>query len=130
MFLDPKTKFLIVDDALSMRATIKRMLMGMGFSDFLEAEDGNTAWKVLRENEGVGFILSDWNMAGGNGIDFLKKVRADEKYKDLPFMMITANSEQEDIVTMLQAGVNNYIIKPFTPEDLSGKLERIAQKLA
>ena len=124
MAIDYNMKVLIVDDFATMRRIVKNILTQIGFKNFIEADDGSTAWEILQKEQ-VDLILSDWNMPKMTGIELLKKVRADERFKDLPFLMITAEAQKENIVEAVKARVSNYIVKPFTPETLSEKIEKI-----
>jgi len=109
----PDTKFLVVDDYLSMRRMVKSVLNDLGYSNVTEADDGSTA------------LITDWNMPGMAGLDLLKAVRANERLAKLPVLMVTAEAKREQIVEAVQAGVNGYIIKPFTAEVLKEKLAKI-----
>ncbi|MEF3168270.1 MAG: chemotaxis response regulator CheY [Deltaproteobacteria bacterium] len=124
MAFDTNMKILIVDDFATMRRIVKNILTQLGFKNFIEAEDGTIAWDVLQK-EKVDFIVSDWNMPTMTGIELLKKVRADERFKDLPFIMVTAEAQKENIIEAVKARVSNYIVKPFTPETLSEKIQKI-----
>lgn len=124
MAIDYDMKVLIVDDFATMRRIVKNILTQIGFKNFIEADDGSTAWEILQK-ERVDLILADWNMPKMTGIELLKKVRADERFKDLPFLMVTAEAQKENIVEAVKARVSNYIVKPFTPETLSEKIEKI-----
>ncbi len=124
MAIDYNMRVLIVDDFATMRRIVKNILSQLGFKNFIEADDGSTAWEILQK-EPVDFIVSDWNMPKMAGIDLLKKVRADDRFKDLPFLMVTAEAQKENIVEAVKARVSNYIVKPFTPETLSEKIEKI-----
>lgn len=122
-------KILVIDDMSTMRRLIKKMLTEMGFTNISEADDGATAWPMieiaLKENESFEFIISDWNMPLVSGIDLLRSIRATPGLQRLPFLMITAEGDQENVVTAVQAGVSNFILKPFTPEILKEKIESI-----
>ncbi len=124
MAIDPGMKILIVDDFATMRRIVKNILTQLGFKQFIEADDGAAAWDILQK-EKVDFIVSDWNMPNMTGIELLKKVRADERFQELPFLMVTAEAQKENIVEAVKARVSNYIVKPFTPETLSEKIEKI-----
>ena len=124
MGFDTSLKVLVVDDFATMRRIVKGVLKQLGFNNIIEAEDGDQALKQLHK-EKVGLIVSDWNMPNMTGLDLLKAVRADEKLKDTPFLMVTAEGQKENVVQAVQAGVSNYIVKPFTPETFSAKLEKI-----
>ncbi len=124
MGIDTSIKVLVVDDFATMRRIVKGVLKQLGFSEIIEAEDGDIAFKELKK-EKVGLIVSDWNMPNMSGLDLLKAVKGDDKLKDIPFLMVTAEGQKENVVQAVQAGVNNYIVKPFTPETFSAKLEKI-----
>ncbi len=124
MAINHDIKILIVDDFATMRRIIKNILTQLGFKNFIEADDGSVAWEILQK-EKVDFIVSDWNMPKMPGIELLKKVRADERLKDIPFLMVTAEAQKENIIEAVKAKVSNYIVKPFTPETLSEKIEKI-----
>ncbi len=86
----------------------------------VDADDGSTAWEILNKDK-IDFIISDWNMPKMSGIELLRKVRASEEFADLPFLMVTAEGQQENVIEAVQAGVSNYIVKPFTPETFEQK---------
>ena len=111
-----------------MRKMVKRALNTMGFTILEEAEDGEEAWAKLNANPDIGFIISDWNMAPGTGVEFLRRVRADQRFKNLPFILLTAEGEASQIKEALQAGVDSYILKPFTVESLKEKFELTYKK--
>ena len=115
---------LIVDDFQTMRRIILTALTQIGFTKFLEAENGEVALNMLRSKR-VDFIVSDWNMPQMMGIDLLKAVRGDEKLKTIPFLMVTAESQKENILEAVKAGVTNYIVKPFNRDTLEQKLGAI-----
>ncbi|OIQ51737.1 Chemotaxis protein CheY [Pseudodesulfovibrio hydrargyri] len=117
-------RVLVVDDFSTMRKIIKNILRQLGFNNIVEADDGSTAWEVLNKDN-IDFIVSDWNMPTMSGIDLLRKVRASEEYADIPFLMVTAEAQQENIIEAVQAKVSNYIVKPFTPETLGQKIDKI-----
>lgn len=129
MAFNPKQKILIVDDMSTMRKIIKNMLTKMGCNDLTEAEDGEPAWKMIQEAHEAGqpfeFIVSDWNMPQMNGLDLLKHIREDERFKTLPFLMITAEAEQSNVVIAVKAGVSNFIVKPFAITTLKEKIDKI-----
>lgn len=122
-------KVLIVDDMSTMRKIIKNMLSQIGFTNLTEADDGATAWPMIQnaiENKvPYDFIVSDWNMPQMSGLDLLKKVRETEGLEKLPFLMITAEAEQGNVVIAVKAGVSNFIVKPFSPQVLKEKIEKI-----
>jgi two-component system chemotaxis response regulator CheY len=120
----PETKFLVVDDYLSMRRMVKSVLNDLGYSNVTEADDGSTALPLLRDGQ-FDFLITDWNMPGMPGLELLKAVRANARLAKLPVLMVTAEAKREQIVEAVQAGVNGYIIKPFTAEVLKEKLAKI-----
>jgi two-component system chemotaxis response regulator CheY len=117
-------KILVVDDFQTMRRIIKNYLRQLGFNNVEEAEDGDVALEKLKESE-FDFVITDWNMPKMTGIDLLKKIRAANNFKTIPVLIITAEAEKENVVQAAQAGVNDYIVKPFTPEVLQTKIEKI-----
>jgi two-component system chemotaxis response regulator CheY len=120
-------KVLVVDDFSTMRRIIKNILKQIGFENVEEAEEGSQAFEKLKQG-GYGFIITDWNMPVMDGMALMKKVRSDPDLKDLPILMVTAESEKEKVVEAIQAGVNNYIVKPFTAEVLKEKMDKIFEK--
>ena len=124
---DQNMKILIVDDFATMRKVIRNLLRQIGYQNVLEAEDGVDALKELRSQK-IEFIISDWNMPNMSGIELLRAVRADSELRDLPFLMVTAESLKENVVEAVKAGVSNYIVKPFTAEVLSEKIKKILEK--
>ncbi len=129
MPLKSDMKILVVDDMATMRKIIKNMLGQIGFTNITQADDGATAWPMIEEARNAGepyeFIVSDWNMPQMSGLDLLKKIRADENYKHLPFLMITAEAEQGNVVIAVKAGVSNFIVKPFSAQVLKEKISKI-----
>lgn len=121
-------KILIVDDFSTMRRIVKNLLRDLGFNNTVEADDGLTAIPILKKG-GIDFVVTDWNMPGMQGIDLLKHIRADADSKHLPVLMITAEAKREQIVEAAQAGVNGYIVKPFTAATLKEKLNKIFERL-
>lgn len=117
-------KFLIVDDFSTMRRIVIGLIKECGFKDIKEAEDGDVALNMLRR-EHFDFVVTDWNMPRMQGIDLLKEIRKDEKLKDLPVLMVTAEAKKENIIMAAQSGADGYIVKPFTKATLYEKLERI-----
>ncbi|MCI4453811.1 MAG: chemotaxis response regulator CheY [Thermodesulfobacterium sp.] len=122
--MDPNIKILIVDDFSTMRKIIRNILTQLGFKNILEADDGTTALEILKK-EKVDLIISDWNMPKMSGLELLKAVRSDENLKDIPFVMVTAEAQKENILEAIKYKVNQYIVKPFTPETLKEKLEKV-----
>lgn len=125
MAIDYSMKVLVVDDFATMRRIIKNILRQIGFTNIVEADDGTTAWESLNKDDSIQFIVSDWNMPQMTGIELLRKVRASEEFADIPFLMVTAEAQQENIIEAVQAKVSNYIVKPFTPDTLSQKINKI-----
>jgi two-component system, chemotaxis family, chemotaxis protein CheY len=117
-------KFLIVDDFSTMRRIIKNLLNDLGYANVTEADDGNTALPLLQQGN-FDFLITDWNMPGMPGLDLLKAVRADARLSGMPVLMLTAESKREQIVEAAQAGVNGYVIKPFTAVTLKEKIDNI-----
>ncbi len=118
-------KLLVVDDSSTMRRIIKNTLARLGYKDILEGEDGVQGWDVLNENPDMGMLITDWNMPEMNGLELVKKVRADDRFRDLPIIMVTTEGGKAEVITALKAGVNNYIVKPFTPQVLKEKLAAV-----
>lgn len=125
MTIPRELKILVVDDFPTMRKIVKGVLKQIGFNDIVEAEDGSQALEILRANSRIEFVVSDWNMPVMTGIELLKAVRSDPKIKHLPFLMVTAEAEKENIVEAVKAGVSNYIVKPFNATTMREKLEKI-----
>ena len=117
-------KFLVVDDFSTMRRIVKGLLQELGYADITEADDGNTALPLLK-NGAFDFLITDWNMPGMAGLDLLKAVRANDRLKKLPVLMLTAEAKREQIVEAAQAGVSGYVIKPFTAVTLKEKIDKI-----
>ena len=124
MAVNTNMRVLIVYDFSTMRRIIKNILRQLGFNNIIEADDGTAAWEILAKDQ-VEFIISDWNMPQMTGIELLRKVRASEEFGDLPFLMVTAEAQQENIIEAVQAKVSNYIVKPFTAETLGQKINKI-----
>ena len=116
--------FLVVDDFSTMRRIIKNLLHDLGYANVIEADDGTTALPLLKEGN-VDFLITDWNMPGMPGLELLKQVRADARLAKLPVLMLTAEAKREQIVEAAQAGVNGYVIKPFTAVTLKEKIDKI-----
>jgi two-component system, chemotaxis family, chemotaxis protein CheY len=117
-------KILVVDDFQTMRRIIRNYLRQLGFNNVEEAEDGDVALAKLNEAP-FDFVITDWNMPKMTGIDLLKAIRSQNNFRNIPVLIITAEAEKENVVQAAQAGVNDYIVKPFTPEVLQAKIERI-----
>jgi two-component system, chemotaxis family, chemotaxis protein CheY len=125
---DLKTRILVIDDMLTMRKVVSKILRDIGFTDISEAPDGAKAWESINAGPKFGLIISDWNMPNLSGLELLRKVRADEKYKGTPFLLVTAEAEQHQVVEAVKAGVDQYVVKPFTKAQLEAKLEMVAKK--
>jgi two-component system chemotaxis response regulator CheY len=121
-------KILIVDDFSTMRRIIKNLLRDLGFTNTAEADDGITALPMLQSGA-FDFLVTDWNMPGMSGIDLLRQVRADERLRHLPVLMVTAEAKREQIIEAAQAGVNGYVVKPFTAQALKEKIEKIFERV-
>ena len=117
-------KFLVVDDSLTMRRIVVNALKSIGYETIIEAADGKEAFAKL-QSESADFVISDWNMPEMNGLELVKAIRASSGFSDLPVLMVTTRGNKEDVIEAMQARVNNYIIKPFTPQALKEKLDQI-----
>ena len=126
--LDKNMKVLVVDDFSTMRRIVKNLLRDLGFTNISEADDGSTALPMLKEGS-FDFVVTDWNMPGMHGIDLLKAIRADSNLSHIPVLLITAEAKKEQIVMAAQAGVNGYIVKPFTAATLNAKIDKIFERL-
>lgn len=126
--MDKNMKILVVDDFSTMRRIIKNLLKDLGFVNIQEADDGSTALPMLQQGD-FDFVVTDWNMPGMQGIDLLRAIRADANLKHIPVLMVTAEAKKEQIVAAAQAGVNGYVIKPFTAATLKEKLAKIFDRL-
>ena len=122
--MDLAMDVLVVDDFATMRRILKNILRQIGFTNISEADDGKDALTMLKKKK-FDLILCDWNMPEMPGIELLRQVRADDGLKDIPFVMITAEAKKENILAAVQAGVSNYVVKPFTAEIISEKLEKV-----
>lgn len=119
---------LVVDDFSTMRRIVKNVLRELGFNNLKEAEDGAPALQILKTTK-IDFVVTDWNMPGMNGLDLLKAIRADEKLKTIPVLMVTAEAKREQIIEAAQAGVNGYVVKPFTAQTLKVKMEKVFERI-
>lgn len=122
--MDPNMEVLIVDDFATMRRILKNILVQIGFTNIYEADNGKNALKILK-NQKIDLIMCDWNMPEMTGLDLLTAVRSDDALKQIPFVMVTAEAQKENIIQAVQAGVNNYVVKPFTTETITQKLEKV-----
>ena len=127
--LTPESKILVVDDFSTMRRIVKVTLKQLGYTHLFEAEGGEEAQGLLKENQ-FDLVVCDWNMPGMSGIDLLRWMRGSDAHKKIPFLMVTAEAKRENIVEAIQAGVSNYVVKPFTKQVLAEKIQNIAKKEA
>ena len=125
---DPNMRILVVDDFSTMRRIVKSIVKQLGFNNIDEAEDGKQALDMLKAGN-YGFVVSDWNMPNMNGVELLRAIRSTPELKDIPVLMVTAETEKQIVVEAIQAGVNNYIVKPFTPQIFEEKMNKIFEKL-
>jgi len=126
----PDTHVLVVDDMLTMRKLVTKTCKDLGFTKITDAADGALAWTAIQNAETpIGLIISDWNMPNTSGLDLLKRVRADSRFGKTPFIMVTAEAEQHQIMEAVKAGVSNYVVKPFTADTLKDKLEAVYKKM-
>ena len=121
---DPNMKILVVDDMVTMRRIVKNILRQLGFSNIDEAENGQEALQKLRSDT-FGCVVADWNMPVMTGIDMLRAIKADEKLKAIPVLIVTGKAQQSNLVEAVQAGASDYIVKPFTVETMQEKLTNI-----
>lgn len=126
--MDLQIKILVVDDFATMRKVVRNLLKQVGYENIVEAEDGVMALKALKSQK-IGLIISDWNMPNMTGLELLKSVRSDEDLKATPFLMVTAEALQDNVIAAVKAGVSNYIVKPFTAETLNEKISKILDKI-
>ena len=118
-------KVLVVDDSSTMRRIIVNTLARLGYKDVVQGADGVEAWEAMQTNPDIGVVITDWNMPNMNGLELVKKIRAEDKYVDVPIIMVTTEGGKAEVITALKAGVNNYIVKPFTPQVLKEKLQAV-----
>ncbi len=123
--VDTTMKVLVVDDFATMRRIVKNILTQLGFTNIVEADDGSTAIEVLKADNSVDMVISDWNMPKMTGLELLKAVRSDPELANMPFIMVTAEAQQENIIQAVKAKVSQYIVKPFTAETLGEKIDKI-----
>ncbi len=127
--MDKNMKILVVDDFSTMRRIIKNLLRDLGFNNISEADDGQTALPMLKTGK-FDFLVTDWNMPGMDGLTLLKSVRASDELSKMPVLMVTAEAKREQIVVAAEAGVNGYVVKPFTASTLKEKIDKIFSRLA
>ena len=121
-------KFLIVDDSPTMRRIVFNTLKRLGYNDIEEAEHGAEGFEKLKSVEGINFVVTDWNMPVMDGLQFVQQIRATPEFCKLPILMVTTRSVKDDIIEAMKCGVNNYVVKPFTPEVLKQKIDLILSK--
>ncbi|MEW6426829.1 MAG: response regulator [Thermodesulfobacteriota bacterium] len=124
MAADKDMRILVVDDFATMRRIVKNILTQLGFKNIIEADDGTTALKVLQESK-IDLIISDWNMPKMTGLELLKRVRAEAAWTKIPFIMVTAEAQQDNIILAVKARVSQYIVKPFTADTLGEKINKV-----
>jgi two-component system chemotaxis response regulator CheY len=122
--MDLNMKVLIVDDFATMRRILRNVLKQVGFKNMIEADDGKTALKELKKGN-FDLILCDWNMPEMSGLELLNIVRSDDELKNIPFVMVTAEAQKDNIVEAVKAGVSNYVVKPFTAEKINEILQKV-----
>jgi two-component system chemotaxis response regulator CheY len=128
MVLKKDIKILVVDDFSTMRRIIKNLLKELGLTNVVEADDGATALPILKQG-GIEFLITDWNMPNMTGIELIKHVRSDPNLSNIPVLMVTAEAKREQIIAAAQAGVNGYVVKPFTAVTLKEKIDKIFERL-
>ncbi len=117
--------FLVVDDSVTMRRIVINSLKNLNYSNFVEAGDGKEALDKLNSDSSINFVITDWNMPVMSGLELVKSIRGDENLSKLAILMVTTRGVKEDIIEALQAKVNNYVVKPFTPQILKEKIDQI-----
>ena len=122
--MDYSINILVVDDTATTRRIVKKMLKQMGFKNIIEAEGGKTALEKMQNNK-IGLIISDWMMPGMSGLELLKLVRSHDRYRHIPFLMLTAEGRKQNIVEAVRSGVTNYVMKPFTAEAIKEKVFQV-----
>lgn len=128
---DLGTRILVLDDMSTMRKVVIKTLKEIGFTDIQEGVDGNIGWDIVQNSAPpIQLVISDWNMPNCTGLQLLKRIRGDARLKKLPFVLLTAESEADQVKEALLAGVTNYIVKPFTTDVIRAKLEQAHQKVA
>lgn len=123
------SRILVVDDMLTIRKIAKKILNELHFKHIFEAADGNEAWQIINQEKNLDLIISDWNMPKMSGLELLYKIRAKPEYADIPFIMLTAESDMIQVKQAIQSGVDDYVLKPFTSETLKARLEQTHQKV-
>ena len=128
-YIDFGIKVLVADDFATMRKIIRNILKQIGFDNIVEAEDGQAALQIVKHDR-IGLVVTDWNMPNMTGLELLQKIRENPETKTVPVLMVTAEGMKDNVIAAVKAGVNNYIVKPFTAETLQEKIEQIFKKLA
>lgn len=126
--VDTSMKILVIDDDTTMRRIIKNLLSQIGFTNIIEADDGQAALDILQGEGRFGLLISDWDMPRMTGLELLQIIRTDENFKTLPFIMVTAKDSRENILEAVKAKVSQYIVKPFTAQALKEKIEKVLQE--
>ena len=128
---DLNIPILVVDDMMTMRKIVVKTCQGIGFKNIQEAADGAKAWEIISSSKpAIGLVISDWNMPNCSGLELLKRVRGDSRFKSMPFMLVTAETEKTQIIEAMKAGVSGYVLKPFTKETLTAQLEDVHKKIS
>jgi two-component system chemotaxis response regulator CheY len=122
-------KFLVVDDSVTMRRIVINSLKNLGYTNYVEAGDGQEALDILNNHKDINFVITDWNMPNMTGLELTKAIRGSSEFSEMPIMMVTTRGVKEDIVDALKARVNNYVVKPFTPQILKQKIDQILSTL-
>ena len=129
----PDTKFLIAEDTKTVRALLRDILQNLGYKQILEAEDGDQALKMMKEaaeqNDPFGFIIADWNMPGLTGIELLEVRNTDKRFRDIPFLMVTIESERDYVLKAVAMGVSDFVVKPFSESTIKTKIESIWNRI-
>lgn len=128
-YIDFRIKVLVADDFATMRKILRNILKQIGFDNIVEAEDGAAALQILK-HDNIGLVVTDWNMPNISGLELLEKIRGNPDTAKIPVLMVTAEGLRDNVVAAVKAGVNNYVVKPFTAETLQEKIEQIFKKLA
>ena len=123
-------KFLVVDDSVTMRRIVNNSLKTLGYTDVVEASDGKDALSKLAADSTINFVITDWNMPVMSGLELSQAIRGDSKMSEMPILMVTTRGVKEDIVQALAAKVNNYVVKPFTPQVLKEKLDQVLANIS
>ncbi len=128
-YIDFGIKVLVADDFATMRKIVRNILKQIGFDNIVEAEDGLAALQIVKQDR-IGLVVTDWNMPNMSGLELLEKIRENPETKHVPVLMVTAEGLKDNVIAAVKAGVNNYVVKPFTAETLQEKIEQIFKKLA